>query len=71
MNFKRQMRRLSCPFGGRPGTLQNIANFVAGMFGNQADNQPSDVTRVVVVGGEGDGDERTLIDLFKTGFPSQ
>jgi hypothetical protein len=51
--------------GRKPGTLQNVVNAVSGLFGNEADSQPSDVTRVIVVGSEGEDEERTLIDLLQ------
>lgn len=51
--------------GRKRGTLQNVTNFVSELFGNQADERPPDVTRVVVIGSEGDDEERTLIDLLQ------
>lgn len=51
--------------GRQRGTLKNVASAVAQLFGNQADAAPKDVKKVVVIGSEGEDEERTLIDLFQ------
>jgi hypothetical protein len=51
--------------GRKQGTLQNVVNAVADLFGNQADAHPAEVKRVIVIGSEGDGEEKTLIDLLQ------
>lgn len=63
--FQAPNATIKLSLGRKRGTLQNVRDFVAELFGNQADNSPSDVTKVVVVGSEGDDEERTLIDLLQ------
>ena len=51
--------------GKKQNTLQNVANAVTQLFGNQAEGAPKEVRRVIVVGNDGNDDERAIVDLFQ------
>ncbi len=63
--FQAPNATIKLSLGRKPGTLQNVVNAVSDLFGNQADAQPQEVKRVIVIGSEGDAEERTLIDLLQ------
>jgi hypothetical protein len=51
--------------GRKRGTLRNVASAVTQLFGNQADQGQREVKKLLVIGSEGEDEERTLVDLFQ------
>lgn len=63
--FQAPNATIKLSMGRKPGRLQNVVNAVADLFGDQAEAQPQEVKRVIVIGSEGEDEERTLIDLLQ------